>query len=186
MTVDPKTFDLRAALAGQTYPTRKAIIPLDGEKLARLADREEALRIATHKKLDTAVIESEIADLKKEALDSALIVVVQGLSQEKQEELQRLFAKVADRDKPEDMSKYDFDLENGRELVIATWHARIREIRYTDGVISPVSEEDVETLLANLTLKGQDIVQGAIQDVDRTSNTGYESVIRDVDFSSAL
>ena len=191
--LDPKTFDLAAALAGQTYPKERVLVPLNREMAREYVEQQARERHARFAYLDEEVIQREkerLTEIENAVAESSLIIELTGLTREAASALAKDMQATIDKMKEGLDGDEDVVFELGeklnREAQFKSWSASITKVTNYDGDETPLTDEAIYLLIDKLPPGANDAVNKAIENVDKEARNGYEVIVKNSDFLSAL
>lgn len=189
--LNPKKLDLAAMLAGQTYPKDVILVPLDREQSRLYVEQKNRARVASFGD-DEDEIARETAKLKEiehRVEETSLLITVQGLSREASTALSKDIQQVINEFKEEDGFDADnpsatLDLDN--KVLNMTWAASIVKIATPDGSETEVTRDAIAMLVDQLPQSAVKSIQKSIEMLDAEAQNGYELIVKNSDFLSAL
>lgn len=184
--MDSNTFDLAAALSGQTYPEEEVIVPLDRKTAKEINDKREEHRrrknIRGVKQEELDELTQDIKDLEEQAKGNSLIITVRSLPKHALKNLVISQAEAQEMERKDDETRGQFQVRKNERIQFLSWMAYIAEIKASTGETVPVTEESVTMLVDQLADPVDAQIQEAISGLDNEARAGFESIVTNEDF----
>lgn len=180
--VNPRTFDLGAALAGITYPEETIPVFFDQALSYELANLDRKIRIADGEALKKlTALRNELIEKTKSA---AILVKLRGVPRE----LRKATLDSVTAEYPIEYNAFGQAQPNPEaDDVYARkiWALHLVSITGPDGsVLEPVTEADVDMFRSKAPDTAIGAVEQGIARLTDDTKTGYDTAIRDIDFLS--
>lgn len=181
--LNPKTFDLVAALAGRTYPEETVPVFFDEALSYRLEQLEKKIRLEG----DSKTLK-ELTSLRDELLEKAKAATIKVHIKSVPSDIIKATYDKLDADFPVETGTFG-QVKSNPEREAATvprvWELYIQSIEGPDGsVLEPVTQADIKMFTDKAPDSAVRAVDRAIDALRTDSQKGYESAIRDLDFLS--
>lgn len=177
---DPKTFDLRAALAGVSFPEETVTIFLDASKMYEYAQLK---RKADYNPADEE-LQKSVEDFENIFKESAIQVTIRDIPVK----LRKDILKRVHKDFPPDthpLLGQKVNTQDGEEeFQTQLWAAHIVEMRNAQGGVLHPTADDIRALRDTASVVTLGVIREAIDRLTSDTTSGYEQIVQGLDFLS--